>query len=194
MMDLKICGESAVGVWSRMLFHSVNCTADGDGKKPLLCHCEFLFWNMGQELWLMALDFASVRPPTVLYSMVTLLDVCPSCRGSKWIVFNYGCYIGGRAEVTAVSKLVSKHGAWCTVLILWWWWSRASCPRMSVVTLGTNCDQCRSMVQCCFTSTETVRLIRMESPGRPPQLSHSPWTLALQKLCFSRFIVTGRSN
>ena len=25
---------------------------------------------------------------------------------------------------------------------------------------GTNCDQCRSMVQCCFTPTETVRLIR----------------------------------
>ena len=34
--------------------------------------------------------------------------------------------------------------------------------------LGTNCDQCRSMVQCCFTSTETaVRLSRTDSPGRP---------------------------
>ena len=43
--------------------------------------------------------------------------------------------------------------------------------------LGTNCDQCRSMVHCCFTSTETVRLIRTESPGRPPRLSHSSWTL-----------------
>ena len=50
---------------------------------------------------------------------------------------------------------------------------RASCPRMSVDILGTNCDQCMSMVQCCFTSTETVRLVRTESPGRPPQLSHS---------------------
>ena len=59
----------------------------------------------------------------------------------------------------------------------WWWWSRASCPRMSVDILGTNCDQCRSMVQCCFTSTETVRLIMTESPGRPPRLSHSSWTL-----------------
>ena len=58
-----------------------------------------------------------------------------------------------------------------------WWWSRASCPRMSVDILGTNCDQCLSMVQCCFTSTETVRLIRTESPGRPPRLSHSSWTL-----------------
>ena len=57
-----------------------------------------------------------------------------------------------------------------------WWWCRDSCPRMSVDILGTNCDQCLSMVQCCFTSTETGRLIRTESPGRPPRLSHSSWT------------------
>ena len=31
----------------------------------------------------------------------------------------------------------------------------------------TNCDQC------CFTFTETTRLIRTGSPGRPPQISHS---------------------
>ena len=42
-----------------------------------------------------------------------------------------------------------------------------------VDVLGTNCDQCVSMVQCCFTSTETIRLIRTGSPGRPPLLSHS---------------------
>ena len=50
---------------------------------------------------------------------------------------------------------------------------------MPVDILGTNCDQCRSTVQlwCCFTSTETVRLVRTESPGRPPRLSHSSWTL-----------------
>ena len=55
---------------------------------------------------------------------------------------------------------------------------RASCPRMSVDILGTNRDQCRSMaVQCCFTSTETVRPIRTESPGRPPRFSHSSWGL-----------------
>ena len=48
---------------------------------------------------------------------------------------------------------------------------------MSVDILGTNCDHCRSMVQCCFTSTETVRHIRTESPGRPPRLSHSSWAL-----------------
>ena len=46
--------------------------------------------------------------------------------------------------------------------------------------LGTNCDQYLSMVQYCFTSTETVRLIRTESPGRSPQLSHSSWTLNLK--------------
>ena len=33
------------------------------------------------------------------------------------------------------------------------------------------------MVECCFTSTETVALIRTKSPGRPPRLSHSSWTL-----------------
>ena len=43
--------------------------------------------------------------------------------------------------------------------------------------LGTNCNQWLSMVQCYFTSTETVRLIRTESPGRPPRLSHCSWTL-----------------
>ena len=63
------------------------------------------------------------------------------------------------------------------ILTYWWWWSRVSCSRMSVDILGTNCDQCRSTVQCCFTSTETVRLIRTGSPGRPPRLSHSSWTL-----------------
>ena len=26
------------------------------------------------------------------------------------------------------------------------------------------------MVQCCFTSTETIRLVRTDSPGRPPRL------------------------
>ena len=61
----------------------------------------------------------------------------------------------------------------------WWWYSRASCPRMSVDILGTNCDQCLSMVQCCFTSTETVRFIRMGSQGWLPRLSHSSWTLPL---------------
>ena len=37
--------------------------------------------------------------------------------------------------------------------------------------LGTNCDLCVSMLQCCFPSTETIRLIRTGSPGRPPRLS-----------------------
>ena len=48
---------------------------------------------------------------------------------------------------------------------------------MSVDILGTNCDRCRSMVQYSFTSTETRRLVRTDSPGRPPQLSRSSWTM-----------------
>ena len=43
--------------------------------------------------------------------------------------------------------------------------------------LGTSCDQCRSMVQYSFTSTETRRFVRTDSPGRPPRLSHSSWTM-----------------
>ena len=33
---------------------------------------------------------------------------------------------------------------------------------MSVDILGTSCDQCRSMVQYIFTSTETRRLVRTD--------------------------------
>ena len=48
---------------------------------------------------------------------------------------------------------------------------------MSVDILGTSCDQCRSMVQYSFTSTETRRLVRTDSPGQPPRLSHSSLTI-----------------
>ena len=48
---------------------------------------------------------------------------------------------------------------------------------MSADILGTSWDQCRSMVQYSFTSTETKRLVRTDSPGRPPRLSHSSWTM-----------------
>ena len=57
---------------------------------------------------------------------------------------------------------------------------------MSVDILGTSWDQCRSMVQYCFTSTETIRLARTDSPGRPPRLSHSSWTMVL--CCFHSLI------
>ena len=48
---------------------------------------------------------------------------------------------------------------------------------MSDDILGTSWDQCRNMVQYCFTSTETRRLVRTDGPGRPPRLSHSSWTM-----------------
>ena len=44
---------------------------------------------------------------------------------------------------------------------------------MSVDILRTNCDQCLSLVQCCFTSTETVRLIKTESTSTFTQLLNS---------------------
>ena len=49
---------------------------------------------------------------------------------------------------------------------------------MSVDILGTSWDQCRSMVQYSITTTETRRLVRTDSPGRPPRLSHSSWTMS----------------
>ena len=48
---------------------------------------------------------------------------------------------------------------------------------MSVDILGTSWNQCVSMVQYCFTSMETIRLVRTDNPGRPPRLSHSSWTM-----------------
>ena len=50
---------------------------------------------------------------------------------------------------------------------------------MSGDILGTSWDQCRSMVQYNFTSTETRRLVRTDSSGRPPRLSHSSWTMSI---------------
>ena len=55
---------------------------------------------------------------------------------------------------------------------------------MSADILGTSWDQCRSMVQYSFTSTETRRLVRTDSPGRPPRLSHSSWTMIWAVFCF----------
>ena len=38
--------------------------------------------------------------------------------------------------------------------------------------LGTNCDQRVCMVQCCFTSTKTIRLIRTESSSELTLFGH----------------------
>ena len=38
-----------------------------------------------------------------------------------------------------------------------------------------------------FTSTETRRLIRTDSPGRPPRLSHSSWTMTVQHHAVQNF-------
>ena len=56
--------------------------------------------------------------------------------------------------------------------------NRPSCSRSSsivtVVVYGSKlCATSSLLVECCFTSTETTRLIRDGSPGRPPRPSHS---------------------
>ena len=45
--------------------------------------------------------------------------------------------------------------------------------------LGTNCDQCRSIVQCCFTSTETVGLL-----GTGAQDVHLDFHTAPERSCY----------
>ena len=53
---------------------------------------------------------------------------------------------------------------------------------MSAEILGISCacDQCRSMAQYSLRqSPETRRLVRTDSPGRPPWLSHSSRTMCL---------------
>ena len=46
--------------------------------------------------------------------------------------------------------------------------------RCRVDILGTNCDQCVCMVQCCFTSTETIRLIRDGEKGGKRERDYIP--------------------
>ena len=61
---------------------------------------------------------------------------------------------------------------------------------MSVDIWETSWDQCRSMVQYSFTSTETVRLVRTDSPGtRPPRLSHNSSTPLLRSTSSQSFIL-----
>ena len=60
---------------------------------------------------------------------------------------------------------------------------------MSVDILGTSWDQCRSVDQYSFTSTEARRLVRTDSPGLPPRLSRSSWTMIVCLLVIEHFIV-----
>ena len=59
---------------------------------------------------------------------------------------------------------------------------------MPVDLLGTGWDQCVSMVQYSFTSTETSRLVRTDSWGRPLRLSHSSWTMNTDLICIQAYL------
>ena len=48
------------------------------------------------------------------------------------------------------------------------------------------------MVQYCFTSTETRRLVRTASPGRPPRLPHSSRTMSSAKCTRVIYVLTYR--
>ena len=63
---------------------------------------------------------------------------------------------------------------------------------MSVDILGTSWDQCRSMVQYSFTSTETIRLVRTDSPV--PRLSPSSWTMSVLCVCTVIYVPASLQN
>ena len=46
------------------------------------------------------------------------------------------------------------------------------------------------MIQYSFTSTETRRLVRTVSPGRPPRFSHSSWTM-IKSSVYQRNFISG---
>ena len=100
------------------------------------------------------------------------------------IMIIVSCY-GGSAEIV---NLVRKHGVdWPSIqsiqtkntcfLSLWVPVFTSCCCVAYLMSsdVRTSWDQCVSMVQYCLTSTETIRLVRSENPGRPPRLSHSSW-------------------
>ena len=117
---------------------------------------------------------------TASKELTTRILQCPARPSAGSTESSDSCHEFDKGElwVRVVTLVCAPSGLGWT-----WWWCTASCPRMSVDILGTNCDHCQSMVQCCFTSTETARLIKTESPGRPPRLSHSSSTLIGLKKC-----------
>ena len=80
-----------------------------------------------------------------------------------------------RYETTARLLSERRRGYWEIALMMTMWTLMSS--DIGLTLLGTNCDQCVNMVQCCFTFTETIKLIRTGRPGRPPRHSHNSWTL-----------------
>ena len=65
-------------------------------------------------------------------------------------IFTQNDQMCARALVLIVYMCVPLSLSDTDTVIEKWWWCRSSCPRMSVDILGTNCDQCLNMVQCCF--------------------------------------------
>ena len=96
----------------------------------------------------------------------------------------FSCYLNSFAQrrlpdFIASTRLSDRSSKWQTQMMMMKWCLMSS---MSVDILGTSCDQCRSLVQYSFTSTETRKLVRTDSSGRPPRLSHSSWTMKTQRL------------
>ena len=142
-------------------------------RRSLIYACEWGFWVCWKFSAAEQIKPDCCHTPAVVSILLTPLPVsCPSTTPLHYSYIRDGSP-GWSAQLS--------HSSWA-LFDWWWWWCRASCPQMSVdmlQLLGTKCDQCLNMVQCCFTSMETIRLIRTGSRGQPPRLSHSSWTLIL---------------
>ena len=65
--------------------------------------------------------------------------------------------------------------------------SRPSAQDNACLLLTTR-NYTDSLLECCFTTTETVGLLGTGSQGRPPRLSHSSWALNSSARLIRRYI------
>ena len=122
-------------------------------------------------------------PHIIKKGQVCIMTLHHSISSNISSLINTAFLITQQIKLTAGKSLFDCWSLQKDSLCYYRWWCRALCPQMSVDILGTSCDQCWSTVQCCFTSTETVKLIRTESPGWPPRLSHNSWKCYYRLIC-----------
>ena len=78
-------------------------------------------------------------------------------------------------EITVTTSLPTVTERQCSLKKYTWFLCDADLSeKTKLVTLP---GQLPRLVECCFTSTETIDLLGTGSPGRTPRLSHSSWAL-----------------
>ena len=143
-------------------------------RPPDLCRVTLPLFNLSYAFWMLynVTDKVLTSTCRMLYNflldfqLLAIFSSIPTTKLSKAAILVTVIFSRNRSwKETAPKCLLDDDDVELIVL------------RCRVDILEANCDQCVCMVQCCFTSTETIRLIRTGSPGRPPRLSHSSWTL-----------------